>query len=381
MRTNLLWATTLLLVVSTCPVSATSVDTARLAAHLKTIRGKMWLSAAEYQRVQTDYLNWIDARIKAGGDTASMNRELAAAGLLPRWQDTPDEMLNSHAGYLQSVSTKPVRGAKDILAITAGVYMGGGCSLNETVALYQLSPLTKLAHFSATPGEPEYAYYLSGLDVGARSANGLRLVASGWVASNCTSNWNGKRIRIDRLNGHSADNLLARDLYARDRDGTETVAASIQQDVVTFNYDGGLGDSKLMSVPAIARYRVAGVRVFREAPIALTRAGFIHEWLDIVDSEAVHWGETGAMGKRKEIAAGIAKHGFEWASVASCGGSPPIWEIALRPRESKDLYLLRISGSRATELRIVATADDPSRTCVQENIENGLANLARELPW
>ncbi|MGA2324889.1 MAG: hypothetical protein ABSH05_01245 [Bryobacteraceae bacterium] len=110
-------------------------------------------------------------------------------------------------------------------------------------------------------------------------------MASDWVASNCTSVWNGKRIRIDRLKGLWLENVLARRLYARDREASQNVAPWVRGDVVTFWYQGSLGDADILSGPAIARYRVAGDRAIRERPMALTRGGFIYEWLKMDDAE------------------------------------------------------------------------------------------------
>lgn len=73
------------------------------------------------------------------------------------------------------------------------------------------------------------------------------------MASNCTSTWNGKHIRIDRLRGGVMQPVLARDLNAQDQDG-ESVPVRIDGDVVTFAYQGGI--ESIGAVPAIARYRV-----------------------------------------------------------------------------------------------------------------------------
>lgn len=299
-----------------------SPDTTRLAKHLQSVRGYMWLPAKDYRRLQTESVAWIDARVKAGESLEDMNRELGSAGLLPNWPDSVYEMDKSHAGYVEAIKRREVRGANDVFVIETGMYAGTGCSLDVTALVYERNSLTRLAEINAEPADSGYALYLSGVDVGSKDETGARLIASGWVVSNCTSTWNGKRIRIDRLNGSSVKNLLALDLYAHDRDA-ESVAARIEQDVITFEYDGGINNPEYSCAPAIARYRIVDGRAVREAPIALTRAGFIQEWLSMTDADPGRWGEPQALESRTEVAAEVEKHGFEWVAIALCGGSPP----------------------------------------------------------
>jgi hypothetical protein len=255
-----------------------------------------------------------------------------------------------------------------------------GCSLDVTAVLYRRMPLTRLGYLTATAGAMD-AHYLSGLDVGGPDANGERLVASGWVASNCTSTWNGKQIRVDRVNGRSVESILARDLAAQDREPAEAVSAWVQRDVVTFWYQGGLFDPGLISTPAIARYRIVGGRAVRETPIALTRAGFIHEWLSLPDAGAVRWGEPEAAALRKAVAAALENHVFRFAQIGRCGGTPPVWEVAVRSGESPKLYVFRIGGSRAAGLRMLAITGNLTRSCIPENTASSLESVGTELPW
>jgi hypothetical protein len=235
--------TGLLLAILPSAISSPAKDTALLSAHLKAVRGEDWLQHDEYRGVQKEYLAWIESRLKAGVNEKSMNRELRMAGLFPRQpniadSDAMDEMNKSHAGYLEPISVKPVHTAKDVLVIAAGVYKGFGCSLDVTAVIYRRRPLRRLAYLNGDPSDPQYAFYLSGLDVGEENSTGERTVASGWVASNCTSTWNGKRIRIDRLEGSLIKQIFARDLNAQDRDEGENVATRVERDIATFWYQG-----------------------------------------------------------------------------------------------------------------------------------------------
>jgi hypothetical protein len=251
--------------------------------------------------------------------------------------------------------------------------------LDVTAVLYNRKSFTRFG--SIDVGEPEYAFYLSGLDAGEVTVTGHRVVASSWVASNCTSTWNGKRIRIDQVRESSVDNLLARNLFAQDRDEAENVAAWVQGDVVTFWYRGGLGDSQLLAGPSVARYRILGGHAVRESPIALTRAGFIHEWLTMTDADAVRWAESNAVEKRGTISAEINKYGFEWTHIAQCGGSPPLWEVGVSVYDLKTPYVFQILGSRATALRMIGVANTVTQSCTTEDIGRGLESVMLELPW
>jgi hypothetical protein len=279
-----------LFVVATTSLAKTAPDTARLSADLQAVRGKKALDAEEYRSLQTEYLNWIDARVKAGVSIEKMNAELREAALFYHWIDSADGMLDesfeSRAGYLEPISTRSLRGAAELLVIKASIYRGIGCYLDMAVALYEKHSLKRLGWLQADQAESGFPYHLSGLDAVHRGAAGEWLVASSWTVSNCTSSWNGKRVRIDILRGTGIENLMAKDLYARDRDRVEDVAVWVRQDVVTFWYEGGLRNADLMSVPGILRYQITGDIAAREAPVALTRAGFLQEWLNMDDAEA-----------------------------------------------------------------------------------------------
>jgi hypothetical protein len=219
------------------------------------------------------------------------------------------------------------------------------------------------------------------LALGGEDSAGERIVASGWTISNCTSTWNGKRIRIDRLKGSSIEHVLARGLDAKDRDEGDNVAAQVERDVVTFWYQGGIDDGDLLSGPAIARYQIISDRAVLTSPVALTRAGFIHEWLRMAGTDAARWGEPEANAMRKSAASSIVTHGFQWARIVQCNGSPPVWEIAVRPNESEKLEVFRISGSRATELRMLAVSDKVTQSCAPKDASPDLSGVAAELPW
>jgi hypothetical protein len=250
-----------------------------------------------------------------------------------------------------------------------------------TAAPYEKETLKRVGLLQADQKESTPSYHLSGLDGVRRGAPGEWLVASSWTASDCSSVWNGKRIRIDILCGVEIKNLTARDLYARDRDRVEDVAVWVQPDLVTFWYEGGLRNVDLVSVPSVLRYQVTGALVARESPIALTRAGFLQEWLNMDDTEAARWSEADAAGKHAAISAAFAHGAFSWDLITRCDGSPQVWEVGVRLAEAKTRYIFLVAGSRAGELRMHSAGNDSDESCVPLNFLKDLRAVGPELPW
>ncbi len=362
-------------------VAAPPPDTKALAARFNALRGKMWLSIAEYRLIQREYLDWIDARVRSGANWQRMNRELETVGLLgPNSPNGADGLDTSYVGFVEPISVKSVRLRSDLLVIVAGMYRGNACSLDVTAVIYQRAPVRRLASLNAESAESPHAFYLSGLAAGEEKTSGEGIFASGWVVSNCSSTWNGKRIRIDRMKRSAVASVLVRDLAAKDSDEGENVSAQFDRDIVTFRYNGATGDGDLLSGPAVARYRIVGDRAVLVAPVALTRAGFIHEWLGMSDAEAARWSEPNALASRRS-ASSILAHGFQWERIGTCGGSPSVWEVAVQPNDSRVLQVFRIAGSKATELRMLSVSDTVTQSCISKDVSKGLTDVAAELPW
>jgi hypothetical protein len=376
---------TLFLMVASSTLAETLPDTTHLTDHLNALRGKKALTAEEYRSLQTEYMDWIDARVRAGVSIEIMNAELREADLFYHWIDSADriadESSQSRAGYLEPISTRPLRGAAELLAVKAAIYKGIGCDLEMTVALYEKDSLKRVGLLEADPADSEPSYHLSGIDGVRRGAAGEWLIASGWTASNCSSAWNGKRVRIDVVSSAEVKNLVAKDLYARDRDRVEDVAVWVQRDVVSFWYEGGLRNEDLLSVPGILRYRVTGDLAVREGPVALTRAGFLQEWLNMDDAEAARWSEPDAAGKHAAISTAFAHDAFSWDRIARCDGSSQVWEVGIRLAEAKTRYVFRITGSRAGELRMSSSGNDPAEFCTPLDWRKNLSAIGSELPW
>ena len=379
----------LLLVAAGSVAAATESDTGQLAAHLKSLRGHPQLSREEYRDLRNEYLAWIDTRVRAGRHADDINQELKDAGLLFQWlrnivsdddlKESKRQMFESHAGWVEGARERAIRNSNDLFVVEATIDQGV-CAEDVTASLYEKKSLRRVAEINAGSGSDEHGYYLLSIDAGGRGSDGMRIVASRWVASNCMSRWNGELIRIDRLDGASVRNLLSRDLYAA-VDGNDDVSAEVRSNVVTFRYDGGIGDMDLLSASAIARYRVTGDEVTREAPVALTRAGFIREWLAMRQTDAARWAERQALAMRGTLAQELHGNLLEWVRVANCGGSPPVWGVAATIGKSNRPRVFRIRGNRATELRMLSIGDKVTESCPAEDIRKSLASVGAELPW
>jgi hypothetical protein len=381
------WVRVFLLLSGATTGLAQPQDTLALKSLLQSSRGKESLTSDEYRQIQHMYLAWIDTRVKFGATTQTMNRELRANGLLiaPARNEQLVGYDGNPIGYLEELTTHRVTSPENVFALDARIYRGRYCSLDSTGIIYQSNPVARLASLSAEADKSTVGYYLSGLSISAADASGERLIASGWVVSNCTSTWNGKRIRIDRLSAGSngtTKQILAQDVSAQDRfDEGENVGATIDGDSVNFRYRGATGDSELLSGPAVARFLVTSDRATRTAPVALTRAGILYEWLRLNDSEVAWWSTPEAMAMRKFSASLIVNKGFQWERIAKCGGSPATWELAVRPNESEQILVFRIGGSKAIELRMLSVSRTTSRACVPVDMDSGMRAVGGELEW
>jgi hypothetical protein len=353
-------------------------DTDRLAAHFQRFRGKLTLSPDEYRGMQEEMLRWLDARIKAGEASPRINAKLKAAGLF-----SPDEDgYKSHAGYVEEIRERQVPRARDLRILLMRIYKGSGCYLDDTVVLYGKASGAQVGWFSADSTGSEFARYLNGLEIGARDANGSRLIASGWNTSNCSSSWNEKVIRIDRLTRAGVENLLSKGVDAKDADEPwESVSASTQLNTATFRYNGATGESAMLSASSIARYRIEGDRVIREAPLAINRIGFLHEWLRLDEANVGRWSTTEATAIHAGVAKAFADHVFGWQRIAKCPGDPPVWELSVTLDDPRRLYVFRMNAERATELRMLSVTAKESSGCRVIEWQADLGSVGRELPW
>jgi hypothetical protein len=365
--------------VASSAAGAIAPDTEQFARHLRAVRSFKALPESIYLRLQTEFLAWIDVRVQAHEDFKAMKSELDAAGVLARHpRNEADELDISYVGFVEPPCEHKVRGDQSVLAIEASIYRNAWCGLDTSVLVYDRKSLANVG--STSGGDSEYAYYLSSLAIGEKDADGSRIVASGWVVSNCTSTWNGKQIRIDRMDGHSTTQVLSREFGAHDREA-DSVASWIENDVVTFFYSASTWNSDLNETASIARYRVAGRQAVREGPVALTRLGFIEEWLNATEFDPKDYASQEAVAARAKTVRALHGKIFEWQAVRRCAGTPPVWEVAVRVDDTKRTIVFRIAGERATELRMVEIASRTTPGCAAVDISRSLGSVGAELPW
>lgn len=349
-------------------------DTTHLTASLARVRGSLRISGGQYMPLQAEYLKWIDARVSAGTTVAAIRKQLEQAKLNPLLGDTVT-FGASQAGFVD-IREQKVRGATDVFAITASIGVGASCAIDETIILYELRSRRRLAWVNADPSL-KWHYYLTGIAANHTAATGEgRLIATGWGITNCTSNWNGKAIRIDRVEPTGElTSILKKDLAAFSGNRTEVVAPWVQLDEVTFFYDQATPLTSVLATPAIEKYRVDKLRAIREAPLGLNMLGFIVAWLSLPAQEVSAWGSPDSTSAHQSIVAMQEKeHLGDLVDIARCGGST--WEVAVRFQHE---VVFRIQGERARQLRMVSVLPTHGRDCVVVPLKRDW--LSKELPW
>ena len=355
---------TCLLLAAVCHLTAaTNPDTEKLASHLRLLRGLTRLSPDEYTSLRKEYLTWLDIRVRSGWNANELNWDLANAGLvLP-----PGEKSEEHT----------LRHAPDLLALTVTIDPrdSGSCGRNITVVFYDRNTLRRLAEIDPGPEPEAGGYHLAGIDAGERDYAGRRLIATRWAASKCASHARSERFRIDQVKGTAVKNILTRDLSTV-AGGDDHASTEVNSNVVTFRYNTRLMDTELTVTPSIARYRIDLDRATRLSPIAFSRAGFIQEWLTMTDANPADWATPEAVQQRAAIAAELDHGTFEWGRIAKCGGG--VWDIVVILSKADTRHAFRLSGNRASELRILAISDTPDDSC---HIVDDLTAVDTELLW
>jgi hypothetical protein len=367
-----------------CPLpgaEAIKPDTARMSSHFAGVRGQNVLTQSQFDRLQAEYLAWIDVRMRARVSIQEMNRELDAAGMIAKEDPNALPIEQNHTGYLAELSTADVHNSADILALDAAFITNASCGVDTTLVLYDRSTLKRVALIRA---EPSFTapWNQSGLAVGTAAGQRARLIATGWYLSNCTSTWNGARIRLDSWNGSALHPLLNRSVVARSGNEEWAFKADVQSGMVVYRYVAGMSNAEVMARPAVARFKVAGARVIRQAPVALTRGGFVDEWLRMDDAGAARWSEPSAAAMHRTAAAHFHGGVFTWNSVARCAAGGGSWEIGLRKLDDLRTYYFLMRGEQATAFRMLGVSRSPVPACKPiEGDASVIAAVTEEIPW
>lgn len=235
-----------------------ATDTLRLRASLLAARSAEELAPAPYAALRRQYFAWIDARVRKGQSTDQMNRELRPAGLFVVVDSEDDR----RPGVIESLGSQRVSHAPELQAVTVIIHRAMACNWDASVLLYDRDTRLRVATVRAVDDARTEPYSLLAFDA-KRQAAGELLIGSLWVVSNCTSTWNGQRLRIDRAGSGGNALLLERDLHAQLQDNEEAV---VKEGRVRFLYNGAVLDGDILSTATVANYGIAGDTVTRERP-------------------------------------------------------------------------------------------------------------------
>ena len=117
----------------------------------------------------------------------------------------------------------------------------------------------------------------------------------------------------------------------------------------------------------------------RVAPVALTRGGFVREWLDMDDGEAARWSAAEAARAHKKAVESLGHKALKWAKAFRCRGS--VWEIGVGNDDEKQVLFFRMESAHASRLRMLSVSDQPSPACESVDLIHDLKSIVEPLPW
>jgi hypothetical protein len=360
-----------LVLVTAAPGSEQKTDTARLAAYLIPFRGRhisadpLGLKGSELARARGQYLSWIDARVLGGADQNAMNRELVHAGLIhPVASQNQRQVSVDNSGWLEEVIERSVPGAADLLEVRLGI--GTICSSDETIAVYSRRPLRRLGIINRRiqgTDEQQVPWWFSPLAIGPTDATGHRLLAIGGNSGWCTSNARGGTLRIEDLQDSTMQTLLDRDVSNWSGNDVH-ITASVHGNTAEFLYEALILGPDVMGRKAIARFSRTGSGLERDAPIALSRTGFIDEWLMMDDAEAAHWSTPEATQHHPQLS-GWAANGFSFEQIALCPGKPQTWQIQIHFDKPVEQRTITLNEAGPYGMRVLNVSREPRANCHQ----------------
>jgi hypothetical protein len=361
-------------------VQAQSVkpDTQALAAKLGSIRVYKALPADEFEELQSQLIAWTDKRVRDGMKAAEINMELRHAAVFKPEQPVrdDDDVMVSFMGFLDPLAMYPISGSKDLMAVK--IRIGLMCGFDDTVLVYERAPFRRIGKLDHHDTRFQQGQALSSL-----VAQG-DLMASATHSVWCTSTFIGVGLRIDEIGKSSLKTILSRYAGARFWEAEDKlVRISIENSIVTFKYTASMGDDAFMARSAIARYLVANGTANHLAPIAVSRIGFIDEWLKLKDDEVAKWSTPAAAGLHSlanESFKGTAMH---IGSVAKCPGPLRTWQVEISPWSDKagttKKWFFLMSEAGASRMRMLKILGEAQPGCAVVNIEP-LRILAEDLP-
>lgn len=339
-------------------------DTVLFARHMTRYRKiEHDLTAAEVKSIQAEYLAWLNARVTAGMSIEQMNIELNSGKLLKTG------FVGTIHSNAANADVEDDKAPDDLLLFILPIYTGSGCNEDETLVLYNRETRQRIGWIN---GETTYRH---GLLFGAVAAqpqgsDSTLLVATDWITSNCTSNWNGQIFRIDALaNGRSTQVL---DHSPADGAMAGSTKIQIEKDTVQFTYYSfaNVADPDGSLPLPVERYRVRGTRALRLGPLAVTLDGFINEWLGIEDDEAVRFGSPATATQHRALRTRRSEEWYSFTDAAECPGTPPTHQVRALWDKSKRTTYFRVSGDTAATLRMESVTDSPIPGCRSSRLDD-----------
>jgi hypothetical protein len=148
----------------------------------------------------------------------------------------------------------------------------------------------------------------------------------------------------------------------------------VDRNIATFRYEATSGEAYFFQRKALARYEVLSAdRVRRIPPLAPNMMGFLREWLDLEDSEAIRWSSPQAAREHRSVVA-WTKDDYLQLQARICPGTPRVWHIeATRDDAEMIVFVVRENGAR--DVRMLSIERQSPRACPIA----GMEALAREL--
>jgi len=281
----------------------------------------------------------------------------------------------SYTGFVGTIHSKAyadfegVKAPDGLLLFLLPIYTGAYCNEDETLVLYNPETRQRIGWIN---GETTYrhGFLFGAVAAQPKGSDGTRLVATDWIASNCTSNWNGQILRIDALAKGRATQVLDHSPARGAFRGSTKI--QIEKDTVQFTYYSfaNVSDPDGSLPLPVERYRVRGTRALRLGPLAETLGGFIDEWLGIEDGEAVRFGSPATATQLRALRTRRNEEWYSFTDAAECPGTPPTHQVRALWDESKRTTYFRVSGDTAATLRMESVSGSPIPGCRSSRLDN-----------
>lgn len=358
------------------PLLCIAGSTEELVSLLKSYRGTLQLTHAQRQQLHKQFVDWLDQQLKQGANIEQMNQVLREADLIREEQRTESMDRNGRVGFLGSIGKANVSSSEALLAYRLPIHTGPGCSLDEVVAIYKESPIERISTIHADNNPKGHPMYLAGLALGTPSNVGERVIASGWFNAFCNGSWTNVLLKVDRASSTSSKALSRQWMVGR----RFRFEAEVKGSMIQFLFERSIRNTDLMRTQAIVKYELVGNHPIRISPLALTRAGFIQEWLDLYTSEAARWSSPAAMQKHPKLSIRYSDKLYTWKSAAQCPDAPGVWEIAIQLDQSKTEDVFRMRADHAQELRMITVTSKRSPACQPNLIDQDLTSVDSPIP-